>query len=69
MRKPSYKQVKKANESRVAEAYYAVASGVQIPIWEIGKIQAVGLAAIAAGASEEMLREEIRAYVEQIRVG
>lgn len=69
MRKPSPKQIQAANEKRVAMAFYAVAFGLEIPIMETVKIMKLGLAAIAAGASEEALREEIRSYVEAIRVG
>ncbi len=61
------KKAIKANEARVSKLYGLSCSGIQISIWDIGKVMAVGMAALNAGGSDEAISGEIRAFVETIR--
>ena len=55
-------------EDRIAKAYGAVASGVQIPMMSIPAVYDVGRKAIAEGADDEVLKARIAEFVQTIRV-
>lgn len=59
---------KKANERRVEAAFYKTCNRVQFNIMDLSKIHAVGMEAVAAGASEEQLEEKLRAVAAVLRV-
>jgi hypothetical protein len=54
-------------DARIAKAYHAGCSGIEISIMDMGKISAVGRAAITEGADDAVLQARIRAFVETIR--
>lgn len=62
-RKPS----KKAIDKRVEKIYYQRCSGIQINIFDIGKVFAVGQASVAAGDNDHVLGDKIASYVQTIR--
>lgn len=61
------KLTEKAAKKLVEQAYYARCTNIQIPMLEITKIFKLGLAALAAGATQEELEEKIFAYVQTVR--
>ena len=64
---PLSKKVITAIDARLDRAYTQSCGNIQIDIMDIGKVFKAGHAAIAAGADDETLRTEIRAFVETIR--
>jgi hypothetical protein len=65
--KTAKKLTKKQIDKKVEQAYYASCSGIQISIMDIGKVFAAGRASFEAGADDETLKADIRAFVETIR--
>lgn len=59
-------QQKKVN-ARINRAYVQSCSNIEIPMLDIPKIFAVGQAAVAAGADDEVLKTKIREFVDIIR--
>lgn len=66
--KPRKTKAEKLAEARVDRAYRAACSGIQVPMLELPKIFAHGLARVAAGDDDAALAASVRAYVETIRV-
>ena len=67
MRKLTAKQLEKQTDKRIEAAYYAVAQGVQINIFDISKVFAVGKNAIEHGADDAALKTTIFEFVQTIR--
>lgn len=65
-KKKTKRQIK-AERNRIEQAYYATCSGIQINIFDIGKVFDHGHKLLDEGADETKLREGIRAFVETIR--
>jgi hypothetical protein len=69
---PTRKMTKKAlNEiaDRVAKMFGQECYGVQVSIWDLGKVSKVGAESIMAGDDDATTRAKLRAFVETIRVG
>lgn len=58
---------KKAVESKVSRLYMESCSGIQISVFDMGKVMRVGTDAVQAGLSDEEVKNKIRAFVETIR--
>lgn len=58
---------KHANDKRIDHVYATRCSGVQISIFDLAKVSAVGHASIAAGADDTQLGDAIAAFVQTIR--
>jgi hypothetical protein len=58
---------KKAVERKVSELYAQSCSGIQVSIFDLGKIMKVGEASVLAGDSDELVKSKLRAFVETIR--
>jgi hypothetical protein len=58
----------KLADKRIDAACKATCSGITIPIMEIMKVFKVGRAAVAKGVDDATLAQQIRAYVETIKV-
>lgn len=54
-------------DKRINTAYHATCSGIQVDIMDLGKIFAVGKAAIVAGADDATLATKVFEYVQTIR--
>jgi alpha-D-ribose 1-methylphosphonate 5-phosphate C-P lyase len=61
------KKAQAAIDVRIQRAYGAGCSGIQINIFDLAKVSAVGAKLIAEGADDDKLRDGIRAFVETIR--
>jgi predicted regulator of amino acid metabolism with ACT domain len=61
------KSLQKKVEARIDRAYRAMCSGVEIDMFDISKVFAVGRAAVAEGVDDAVLGERIKAFVETIR--
>jgi hypothetical protein len=57
----------KRNEDRVSRLYTQACNGVQINIFDIGKVMKVGLAGVAEGLDDEALKVRIAEFVATIR--
>jgi hypothetical protein len=60
-------KAEKLIDRRISAAYYATCNGVQIDIFDIGKVFAAGRKAIDAGADDAGLQAAIVAFVATIR--
>lgn len=61
------KKEQKARGDRVSRVYGQTCSGIQISIWDMGKVMNVGLESIEAGDDDATLGQKIQAFVETIR--
>ncbi len=55
------------NEQRIAEIFRVRCDGIQVSIWDLSAIAKVGHAALAEGASDEVIGDRIAAFVETVR--
>jgi hypothetical protein len=61
------KAQEKRNHDRVSALYAKACSGVQISIWDMGKVMKVGLEGVAQGLDDEALKAKIAEFVATIR--
>ncbi len=61
------KAQEKKNRDRVSALYAQACSGVEINIFDIGKVMKVGLDAVSAGLDDEAIKAQIKAFVDTIR--
>ena len=57
----------KKEDVRINKAYVQSCSNIEVSMMDIPKIFAVGQAAVAAGADDEVLKTKIREFVDTIR--
>jgi hypothetical protein len=61
------KSIKKKVEARIERVYRAHCAGIEISVFDISKVFAVGQSAVAEGVDDAVLGERIKAFVETIR--
>lgn len=54
-------------DARVSAIYHQRCSGIEVAIFDLGKIMAVGRAAVADGLDDGAVGDLMRAFVETIR--
>ena len=66
-RKQSQKQIDKAIDERITNAYNIACDRITVPMMKLPTIYAVGRQAILDGADDLTLQAKIRAYVDTIK--
>ena len=61
------KAQQKRNDQRISAIYSKRCSNITISVWDMSAIWKVGHAALAEGASDEVIGDRIAAFVETIR--
>lgn len=61
------KQIK-VMDDRISKVYAVSCHGVQISIWDMGKIMAKGRELVASGADDQALGQGLRAFVDTLAV-
>jgi hypothetical protein len=61
------KSIQKKVETRIERVYRATCTGIEISVFDISKVFAVGQKAIAEGVDDAVLGERIKTFVETIR--
>jgi hypothetical protein len=61
------KSIQKKVEARIERAYRATCTGIEISVFDISKVFAVGQSAVAEGVDDAVLGERIKTFVETIR--
>ena len=60
-------KAEKLTEARIGKAFRARCCNIQIDVFDLAKVSAVGRQAVADGADDDALADRIAAYVETIR--